>query len=251
MGILGRAQLVSIFVRNLWFVSGRTCLKDVPVMPPSSLTLEFRPVTPDRLADLARFSRHHGKFRYCSCMRWRMRSSEFSRSTTQTRATALDDLVHAGTADRGSRIFGRRTSRLVLRGSQGDVRGPGTLSRLTTGRPLAGVVRGLLFRRSSHTQEQGDARVARSGGGLRPFAGRRGHRRISSGARRPALHLHGLAERFPRRRLPGCHASWPNETRHEVFRRTKSGASWHHRRCGGKRASAIGLAKTWSPNVRR
>ena len=67
-------------------------------MPPSSLTLEFRPVTPDRLADLARFSRHHGKFRYCSCMRWRMRSSEFSRSTTQTRATALDDLVHAGTA---------------------------------------------------------------------------------------------------------------------------------------------------------
>ena len=27
-----------------------------------------------------------------------MRSSEFSRSTTQTRATALDDLVHAGTA---------------------------------------------------------------------------------------------------------------------------------------------------------
>ena len=83
---------------ELWFVSGRTCLRDVPVMPPSSLTLEFRPVTPDRLADLARFSRHHGKFRYCSCMRWRMRSSEFSRSTTQTRATALDDLVHAGTA---------------------------------------------------------------------------------------------------------------------------------------------------------
>jgi len=67
-------------------------------MPTSSLTLEFRPVTSDRLADLARFSRHHGKFRYCSCMRWRMRNSEFSRSTTQTRATALDDLVHAGRA---------------------------------------------------------------------------------------------------------------------------------------------------------
>ncbi len=66
-------------------------------MPTASLTLEFRPVTPERLPDLARFSESHGKFRYCSCMRWRLRSAEFGRSTAQSRAAALDRLVRMGT----------------------------------------------------------------------------------------------------------------------------------------------------------
>jgi acetyltransferase (GNAT) family protein len=65
-------------------------------MPAASLSLEFHPVTRDRLADLARFSERHGKFRYCSCMRWRMRSSQFGRSTKQSRVAALDQLVRAG-----------------------------------------------------------------------------------------------------------------------------------------------------------
>jgi hypothetical protein len=65
-------------------------------MPTASLSLEFYPVTRDRLADLARFSERHGKFRYCSCMRWRMRSSQFSRSTKQSRVATLDQLVRAG-----------------------------------------------------------------------------------------------------------------------------------------------------------
>ncbi len=55
--------------------------------------LQFHPVTRERLPDLARFSEKHGKFRYCSCMRWRMRSTEFQRSTKEDRVAALDDLV--------------------------------------------------------------------------------------------------------------------------------------------------------------
>jgi GNAT superfamily N-acetyltransferase len=54
---------------------------------------QFHPVTPERLADLRRFSESHGKFRYCSCMRWRMTSSEYQRSTKQERVAALEKLV--------------------------------------------------------------------------------------------------------------------------------------------------------------
>ena len=55
--------------------------------------IDFHPVTPDRLADLAQFSQQHGKFRYCSCMRWRLRSSAFQRSTKETRIAMLEQLV--------------------------------------------------------------------------------------------------------------------------------------------------------------
>ena len=58
--------------------------------------LYFRPVTADTLADLKRFSREHGKFRYCSCMRWRMTSSEFKRSNKPKRIEALRDEVANG-----------------------------------------------------------------------------------------------------------------------------------------------------------
>lgn len=57
------------------------------------LPLEFHPVTPQRRADLERFSQAHGKFRYCSCMRWRLTSGEMSRSTKADRIDALDRLV--------------------------------------------------------------------------------------------------------------------------------------------------------------
>ncbi|MGC1376736.1 MAG: GNAT family N-acetyltransferase [Anaerolineales bacterium] len=60
---------------------------------PSSAILEFHPVTPARLPDLERFSAQHGKFRYCSCMRWRMTSAEYRRSTKESRIAALADLV--------------------------------------------------------------------------------------------------------------------------------------------------------------
>lgn len=59
--------------------------------------LKFHPVTPARLPDLERFSQAHGKFRYCSCMRWRLTSTEFQRSTKEKRVAALTGLVQAGT----------------------------------------------------------------------------------------------------------------------------------------------------------
>jgi GNAT superfamily N-acetyltransferase len=67
-------------------------------MPVVSPKLRFHPVTSERIADLRRFSEQHGKFRYCSCMRWRMRSSEFSASAKDDRVLALERLVRAGRA---------------------------------------------------------------------------------------------------------------------------------------------------------
>jgi GNAT superfamily N-acetyltransferase len=58
---------------------------------------QFHPVTPERLSDLARFSEEHGKFRYCSCMRWRMTSSEYRHSPKRDRVAALEGLVQQGT----------------------------------------------------------------------------------------------------------------------------------------------------------
>ncbi len=63
----------------------------------STYKLKFAPVTRERLADLARFSEEHGKFRYCSCMRWRMTSSEYKRSTKTSRVAALEALVRKST----------------------------------------------------------------------------------------------------------------------------------------------------------
>jgi GNAT superfamily N-acetyltransferase len=66
-------------------------------MPPGLLALTFHPVTPERLPGLARFLESHGRFRYCACMRWRMPSSLFSRSTKEGRVDALEQLVQQGT----------------------------------------------------------------------------------------------------------------------------------------------------------
>lgn len=63
-------------------------------MPPAP---RFHAITPERLGDLIRFMAKHGKFRYCACMRWRMRSTEFSRSTKEDRANALLRNVQEGT----------------------------------------------------------------------------------------------------------------------------------------------------------
>lgn len=68
-----------------------------PVDEQSSPRFQFHPVTLERLPDLDRFSREHGKFRYCSCMRWRMTSTEYRRSTKPERVAALEGLVGQGT----------------------------------------------------------------------------------------------------------------------------------------------------------
>jgi GNAT superfamily N-acetyltransferase len=58
---------------------------------------EYHPVTRERLADLARFSEAHGKFRYCSCMRWRLASADYKRSTKESRIASLDAHVQQET----------------------------------------------------------------------------------------------------------------------------------------------------------
>ena len=63
---------------------------------PTDSEVHFRAVTANTLADLERFSREHGKFRYCSCMRWRMTSTEFKRSNKPKRIEALRDNVANG-----------------------------------------------------------------------------------------------------------------------------------------------------------
>ena len=60
---------------------------------PTDSEVHFRAVTANTLADLERFSIEHGKFRYCSCMRWRMTSTEFKRSNKPKRIEALRDNV--------------------------------------------------------------------------------------------------------------------------------------------------------------
>jgi GNAT superfamily N-acetyltransferase len=57
--------------------------------------LEFLPLTAERAADLERFSAGHGRFRYCSCMRWRMTSTEYKASGKDDRADALAALAAA------------------------------------------------------------------------------------------------------------------------------------------------------------
>lgn len=63
---------------------------------PDSYT--FRAVSPETAGDLECFSRTHGKFRYCSCMRWRATSGDFARLGKGRRSAALDDLARSGEA---------------------------------------------------------------------------------------------------------------------------------------------------------
>jgi GNAT superfamily N-acetyltransferase len=56
----------------------------------------FEPVTAHRRADLEAFSRDHGKFSYCSCMRWRLPSAQYQKIGRDGRAAALRELVAAG-----------------------------------------------------------------------------------------------------------------------------------------------------------
>ncbi len=61
-----------------------------------SVITKYQAVTPATLDDLKRFSQAHGKFRYCSCMRWRLRSSEFGRDGKAGRIRNLEQLAASG-----------------------------------------------------------------------------------------------------------------------------------------------------------
>ena len=66
-------------------------------MPGTGSTVpRFRPVTTATADDLERFSGSHGTFRWCSCMRWRLRSTPFRDSGKEGRVAALAERVRAG-----------------------------------------------------------------------------------------------------------------------------------------------------------
>ncbi len=54
------------------------------------------PVTPATAGDLERFSAAYGTFRWCSCQRWRLRSTPFREAGKEGRAAALTGQVAAG-----------------------------------------------------------------------------------------------------------------------------------------------------------
>ena len=58
--------------------------------------IHYRTITAAMLQDLSEFSDSHGKFGYCSCMRWRMKSSDYHRSSKQSRARKLKQMVGEG-----------------------------------------------------------------------------------------------------------------------------------------------------------
>jgi len=58
--------------------------------------IQYRPVTRETASGLTAFSGCHGKFGYCSCMRWRMASAEYQKSTKETRSKKLRRMVSAG-----------------------------------------------------------------------------------------------------------------------------------------------------------
>lgn len=53
----------------------------------------FTPVTPATCGDLERFSAAYGTFRWCSCMRWRLRSTPFRDAGKGGRVAALAERV--------------------------------------------------------------------------------------------------------------------------------------------------------------
>jgi GNAT superfamily N-acetyltransferase len=56
----------------------------------------FLPVTPATAGDLERFSAAYGTFRWCSCQRWRLRSTPFREAGKEGRVAALAGQVSAG-----------------------------------------------------------------------------------------------------------------------------------------------------------
>jgi len=60
------------------------------------LDLVFHPVTPDRWPDLERLFGPRGAYSGCWCMFWRLRRSEFDRSSAEQRRAGLKGLVDSG-----------------------------------------------------------------------------------------------------------------------------------------------------------
>ena len=166
-------------------------------------SLQFHPVTSGRLPDMTRFSERHGRFRYCSCMRWRMKSAEYQRSTKEDRVAALDCLIRDGAPVGVLAYMDGEPVGWCSIAPRETYAASGAIPRPPACRRGTGVVRGLFFRRSARAQTRGYSRPLESGGRVRPVTRRQSHRRLSGGARAPAVHLYGITFDIPSRRLPG------------------------------------------------
>lgn len=60
------------------------------------MSLEFRPVAAERMEELDRFAGKPSRFRWCWCMAWRLRSSEFARTEKAEREVLFKARVEAG-----------------------------------------------------------------------------------------------------------------------------------------------------------
>jgi hypothetical protein len=180
--------------------------------------ITYRPVTRGRLKDLERFSEGHGKFRYCSCMRWRLSSTEFQRSTKDERVERLDQLV------RGGEPVG------VLAYADGEPIGwcsiaPRTqYEALVRSRalqpvdetPVWSVVCFFVDRR--FRRRGGHARSPQGGRGPRGLARRPCRGGLSRGNGRPPVHVYGLVLDVQTGRLPRRHAQRTQAPRHALGR---------------------------------
>jgi GNAT superfamily N-acetyltransferase len=57
--------------------------------------LEFHPLSIHKYNDFAAFFEQYGNPNYCWCMRWRLKSTEFSQSNAKNRRSQLESLVQA------------------------------------------------------------------------------------------------------------------------------------------------------------
>ena len=162
-----------------------------------AVSYEFKPVTRETLSDLARFSECHGRFRYCSCMRWRMRSSEFKDSTAEERAAALEALVKQGVpvgvlAYAGGEPVGWCS--VAPRESYEALDRYKALQRIDA-QPVWSVVCFFVDRR--YRRPGGHPRPAQGRRRLRPVARGDDRRGVSRGCRIKALYLYGLEVDVP------------------------------------------------------
>jgi hypothetical protein len=102
----------------------------------------FEPVSPQRAGDLERFSRRYGKFRHCSCQRWRLTSARYREAGPDGRAAVL-----AG--DPGHRRRRRLVGRLLLPGPAGP---PPRLAAAPAGSRVR--VRGTVGRRRCRADQE-------------------------------------------------------------------------------------------------
>jgi GNAT superfamily N-acetyltransferase len=63
---------------------------------PEKVNLMFCPLTPERWPDLVSLFEHHGNPGYCWCMRWRLKSAEFTRLGSAGRRAKMEALVREG-----------------------------------------------------------------------------------------------------------------------------------------------------------